>query len=524
MFTNFAAAVQGIDRAMAYVILGIYILTMVGIAYYSRKKQQKGLNEFLLADRGMGGWMSAFAYGTTYFSAVIFIGYAGKLGWAFGLAVLWIGLGNALIGAFLAWKVLAKRTRAMTHRLNVKTMPEYFEKRYGDKYVKLFSSALIFIFLIPYSASVYQGLAYLFELIFGFDFIWVVLIMASLTALYVFFGGYLATVLTDFVQGIIMIGGVIIMVIITLNFVDWGEGIRRVSELGGTLIPTTESASGFINSPFLNVAALFILTSLGIWGLPQSVHKFYAVKEGSAIKKATIVSTIFSAIIGIGAYFVGTFGKVVLGGALPAGGFDYIIPEMLVMIMPPIILGLIAVLVLSASMSSLSSLTLSSASAVSIDLYKGYIKKDAEDKQVKLLMRILCLVFVGLSAVFAMTKFDIIITLMSLSWGTLAGCFLGPYVWGLYSKKITRAAVWTSLISGLVITFGLIFILGSKYPDPKPELSAFNAVLKGGLAKTPIIGAFAMIFSLIITPVVSMFTKPVNPEVIKNAFEGETQA
>ena len=517
MNTILLSDVSTAGKAFSFVVLGIYMLLMIGIAYYTRTKKEKGLNDFFLAGRGMGGWMTAFAYGTTYFSAVIFIGYAGKLGWAFGMATLWIGLGNALIGSFLAWKVLAQRTRTMTHKLEVKTMPEFFEKRYNDKNIKMVTAIIIFVFLIPYTASVYQGLGYLFELILGIQFYWIVIIMASLTALYVFFGGYLATALSDFVQGIIMIAGVIIMVLLVLNYVDWGSGISRAAELSGDLFPTTASSTGFLNSPFVNVLALFILTSLGIWGLPQSVHKFYAVKNKSAIKKATVISTAFAAIIGIGAYFVGTFGKLILGGVLPAGGFDYIIPELLIKTMPALMLGVIGVLVLSASMSSLSSLTLSSASAVSVDLYKGYINKNAEDKKVKLLMRVLCLLFVLLSAIFAINKIDIIITLMSLSWGTLAGCFLGPYVWGLYSKKITRAAVWTSIIGGLVVTFGLMLTFGIITPDPK--FTGFTAVLKGGLAKTPIIGAFTMILSLIVTPLVSMFTKKPDQAVVDFAFD-----
>lgn len=516
---NMLNAISAVGRTFSFVILGLYMVVMIGIAYYCRTRKDSGLDDFFLAGRGMGGWMSAFAYGTTYFSAVIFIGYSGKLGWGYGMATVWIGIGNAVIGSLFAWLVLASRTRKMTHRLNVNTMPEFFESRYDCKYIKLFTSAIIFIFLIPYSASVYQGLGYLFELIFGLDFKWVVIIMAGITAIYVFFGGYLATALTDFVQGIIMLAGVIVMVILILNYVDWNEGIKRVIDAGGTFIPTVKSENGFLNSPFVSIASLFILTSLGIWGLPQSVHKFYAIKNRTAIVKATVISTLFSAVIGIGAYFVGTFGKVILNGQLPEGGYDYIVPEMLIKTMPAMVLGLIGVLVLSASMSSLSSLTLSSASAVSVDLYKGYIRKDCDDKKVKFLMRILCLVFVVLSAFFAIKKIDIIITLMSLSWGTLAGCFLGPYVWGLYSKKITKAAAWTSVISGLVITFGLIFIFGAT----DGEASGFTEIIKSGLSKTPFIGAVTMIFSLIITPVVSLFTKKPSEEVL-NAVFGKEEA
>lgn len=519
MFNLLLATNLSQARIFSYIILIIYVLIMVGIAYYCRTRKNGNLNDFFLAGRGMGGWMTAFAYGTTYFSAVIFIGYAGKLGWNFGFATLWIGIGNALLGSYLAWKFLAEKTRTITHRLNVSTMPEFFAKRYNDKYIKLASSLIIFMFLIPYSASVYQGLGYLFQLVFNIPFNWVVIIMATVTALYVFFGGYLATVLSDFVQGIIMLVGVFIMVILVLNNVHWGEGIKKAGEMSGHFFPSMGIPEGktVLDSPFVMITSLFLLTSLGIWGLPQSVHKFYAIKDKKEINKAKIVSTVFAGLIGLGAYLVGTFGKYILKGNLPGGKFDMIMPEVLVKTMPPMILGIIAILVLSASMSSLSALTLSSSSAVSVDLYKGYIKKNATDKQVKILLRVLCLVFVLLSAVFAIAQPGIIITLMSLSWGTLAGCFLGPYLWGLYSKKITRAGAWASLASGILVTFLLIFVFGALFPQPNKN------IFLSGLSRSPIIGTITMIVSLIITPVVSLFTKKVDEETLYNVFEKEIE-
>lgn len=517
MINTMIATISNTSRIIAYIILALYLTMMVVIAYYCRTKKDKGLNDFFLAGRKMNGWMSAFSYGATYFSAVIFIGYAGKLGWSFGLATVWIGLGNAIIGSWLAWKVLAGRTRLMTHNIDAKTMPEFFEKRYGDKNIKLLASVIIFVFLIPYSASVYQGLGYLFQLIFGINYVWIVLLMAAITAIYVFFGGYLATALTDFVQGLIMIIGVVIMVVLLMNYVDWGEGIMRAKELSGGLIPSTQTSTSFIDSPMFTVATLFILTSVGIWGLPQSVHKFYAVKDKSAIKKAMIVSTAFAIIIGMGAYFVGAFGQVVLEGVLPEGGFDHVIPNLLIITMPSLILGLIGVLVLSASISSLASLTLSSSSAVAVDMYKGYINKGAKEQRVKLLLRVLCLVFLLLSALFAINEISLILTLMSLSWGTLAGCFLGPYLWGLYSKKITRAAAWTSMITSLVVTIGMTLAFGIY--SPAVGESGVMAIIKGGLTRSPMIGVTVMLLSLIVTPLVSLFTKRPDDKIIEKAFQ-----
>ena len=132
-----------------YAILVLYALGMVGIAVYTRNRS-KSVNDFLLAGKkGLNGWMSAFAYGTTYFSAVIFIGYAGKFGAQYGLAAVWIGIGNAILGSLFAWLVLAKHTKQMTTRLASKTMPDFFEKRYGSSRLKLASAVIIFLFLLP---------------------------------------------------------------------------------------------------------------------------------------------------------------------------------------------------------------------------------------------------------------------------------------------------------------------------------------------------------------------------------------
>lgn len=490
------------SKVVPIIILLVYICMMVAVALFCRKKSGT-LNDFLLSGRGLGGWMSAFAYGTTYFSSVIFVGYAGKFGWTMGLGVLWIGIGNALIGSLLAWKLLAKRTRLMTHKLGARTMPEFFEKRYNSKGLKLLSAIIIFTFLIPYSASVYQGLGYLFEKVFGIDMIWCILIMASLTALYLFFGGYFATALSDFIQGIIMIVGVVVMVVLVLNApeVSWGEGFKGFGDVGLGFIPT---GKGGWDSPLFNLIILVLLTSFGVWGLPQSVHKFYAIKNNKSIKKAMVVSTIFCGVIGIGAYFVGATGRLFLS-EIPNGNFDLIVPYLLEKVLPSAVLGLIVVLVLSASMSTLASLSLSGASSVAVDAYKGFINPKADDKKVNLLMRLLCLFFVIISVLLAVFQVEAIVTLMSLSWGVLAGCFLGPYVLGLYSKKITKVASYTSMISCLVITFSLIFIFGAI--SPAKGLSGFSAILKGGMARAPFIGVICMAFSIIITYVVSLFTK-----------------
>jgi len=289
-----------------YFFLVIFIVLMIAVGLYSRRKINN-VNDFFLGGRQMGPWITAFAYGTTYFSAVIFIGYAGRIGWGFGISSTWIGIGNAIIGSLLAWIILAKRTRKMTHELNAATMPEFFEKRYNSKAMKIVTALVIFVFLVPYSASVYQGLGYLFERAFGVPFVYCMLAMAVLTGIYLLLGGYIATAVNDFIQGIIMLAGVVLMVYFIMAHPAVGGlsgGISKLSEIpdvGPGLVKL------FSASP-VNLFALVILTSLGTWGLPQMVHKFYAIKDEKAIERGTVISTLFALVIAGSAYFVGAFG------------------------------------------------------------------------------------------------------------------------------------------------------------------------------------------------------------------------
>ena len=472
-----------------YAFLMLFFILILSVGIYSRKKINN-VNDFFLGGRQMGPWISAFAYGTTYFSAVIFIGYAGKIGWGFGLSSTWIGIGNAVLGSLLAWLVLAKKTRRMTHELNASTMPEFFEKRYDSKPMKIVTAIIIFIFLVPYSASVYQGLGYLFERAFGLPFEYCMLAMAILTGAYLLLGGYVATAINDFVQGIIMLVGIVLTIYFVLSHERVGglsEGISRLAALekdGPNLVKI------FGGMP-LNLLALVILTSLGTWGLPQMVHKFYAIKDEDAIKKATVVSTVFAALIAGGAYFIGAFGRLFLNNQPPVingkTNFDMVMPQVLEMALPESLMGIIIILVLSASMSTLSSLVLVSSSAISMDLAKGTLFPKMKNDKVMLLMRILCIVFVALSFIVAMTP-NAIVTLMSFSWGTVAGAFLAPFIYGLYWKGTTKAGAWAGFVTGFAVSIG----------------GAVMYKMNGSLA--PNIGAVAMVASLAAVPVVSFIT------------------
>lgn len=506
-----------LTQTVTVIALVLFAVVMIGIGFRSWKRTQT-IDGFLMGGRNIGPWVSAFAYGTSYFSAVIFVGYAGKHGWNIGLGSMWIGIGNAVLGCLLAWTLLAQRTRRMTHVLESKTMPEFFGSRYNSIPMKVFSAIIIFVFLVPYSSAVYTGLGNMFNAVFPQVSInaWMLLI-AVLTAVYLILGGYVAAAYTDFIQGLIMIIGVIAMVIAIVKFdavggfANFFENLKAVPD-NGDGVTGAQLTSWFGGSSFKFLCVNILLTSFGTWGLPQMVSKYYAIKDQKSIKTATIVSTVFALIIGCGAYFVGSMSRLVLNNQLPAGGVDEVIPAMLMTalgsnIVTIVILAVILLLLLSASMSTLAAVVLSSSSAISVDLIPTFTKKKHnKDSQVPL-TRALCLLFVAASYFFATQKITVIVNIMSFSWGVVSGCFIGPYVWGIFSKKITKTGAFAGMICGL-LTVAVPTVIMS-----------VNSGFASASSKAPEMGVCAMAVSLIVVPVVSLFTKKFSDEHIKAVFK-----
>ncbi|MBQ6829955.1 MAG: sodium:solute symporter [Clostridia bacterium] len=497
-------------KAQLYTIvaLGVYAVIMALIGCFSYGKS-KTLDGFLIGGRNIGPWLTAFSYGTTYFSAVVFVGYAGQHGWNIGIGAIWIGIGNAVLGCLLSWLLFANRTRKMTKKLEAKTMPEYFEKRYASKGMKTAAAVIIFVFLVPYSAAVYKGLGSLFSAVFPGVETWVwMLIIACLTAVYLVAGGYVATAYTDLVQGVIMVAGVICLIVAVLGHGNVGglsgliENLRNFKSLPGDPNPTTgaQLTNIFGGSSFKFLCFNIMLTSFGTWGLPQMIGKFYAIKDTAAIKRGTVISTAFCAIIGCGAYLIGSASRLILGGQLPEGGIDSVIPSVLMEVLGGgtlgiILLAVIMILLLSASMSTLEAVVLTSASAVAVDLIPAVRKKETKPETQMLLTRILCLVFVACSFIFATQNIPIIVSLMSFSWGVVSGCFIGPYIWGLFSKKITKIGAYAGMLSGLLTVGGATLVI------------SLNSGFSAAAARSPEMGVAAMAVSMIVVPLVSLVTK-----------------
>jgi len=495
---------EGIFMAVKLILLVIFFGIMVAVGLYSRK-HATSVDGFVLGGRSVGPWLTAFAYGTSYFSAVVFVGYAGQFGWKYGMASTWIGLGNAVIGSLLAWVVLGRRTKVMTQRLNSKTMPDFFGERYESKALKIAASAIVFIFLIPYTASVYNGLSRLFGMAFHIPYTYCVIGMAVFTGIYVILGGYMATAINDFIQGIIMLVGICAVIGSVLG----GQGglieaIRKMAEIPSDIEITMGQPgafTSFLGPDPLNLLGVVILTSLGTWGLPQMVGKFYAIKDEKSINTGTVISTVFAVIISGGCYFLGGFGRLFDNPSVydetGAVVFDGIVPYML-STLPDILIGIVVVLVLSASMSTLASLVLTSSSTLTLDLLKDNVVKNMDEKKQVKTMQILVVFFIVLSVVIALDPPTFIAQLMGISWGALAGAFLAPFMYGLYWKGVTRAAVWASFAAGVGITVSNMYFHYIASP--------INA------------GAAAMIAGLIVVPVVSIVTPKLQKEKVDEIF------
>ncbi len=510
------------DMFIKIMFLVIFFAIMIGVGIYCRK-QATDVNGFVLGNRSVGPWLTAFAFGTSYFSAVIFVGYAGQFGWRFGLASTWIGLGNAFIGSLLAWKILGRRTRVMTQHLNTATMPDFFFKRYNSKALKIAASIIIFIFLIPYTASLYNGLSRLFEMAFGIPYTYCVIAMAVLTGVYVVLGGYMATAINDFIQGIIMLFGIVAVIAAVMNIHGGlNETIALLSQQTAKTPAGTDffgAYTSFFGPDIFALIGVVILTSLGTWGLPQMVQKFYAIKSEKSISTGTIVSTGFAIVVAGGCYFLGgfgrLFGKMSEDGVKPEGGYDAVIPQMLENL-SPVLIGIVVILVLSASMSTLSSLVLTSSSVLTIDFIDPVFcaKKPMEEKKKVLCMRIFIVFFIAVSAVIAIIQASspvlFISQMMGVSWGALAGAFLAPFMYGLYLKKVPKGAVWLNYVIGIGISVASFVcnLTGVKFD---------NAVLE--YFKSPInAGMLAMLLGIVITPLITLIAPAKDTERIEQIF------
>jgi solute:Na+ symporter, SSS family len=475
-----------------YLAVFAYALLVVFVAIKG-SKSTKSFNDFLLGGGKIGPWMTAFSYGTAYFSAVLFIGFAGKIGWGFGLSSLWIALGNTLIGVLGVWLLLGNKIRSEAQKYKVHTMPELLEARYNFPFLKMFTSAAIFIFLIPYTAAVFMGLSYLFEFTFNLPYIYVLLFMGVFTGFYLILGGYKSMAMIDVVFGVIMTIGVLILLASTIIE---GEGLPNIIASLKSIDPKLIAPVG--PPGIIPLLSLIFLTSVAPFAMPQLLQKFYAVKDKKSIRTGMFASTAFALLVTGTAYFTGALTRIFLSPeksplAFADGKpiFDALMPEMLVTVIPSALTVVILLLILAASMSTLASLVLISSSSITKDLYKGFINKQASDSSLTRLVRFASAFFILLSMFLAFLKPAVIVTILSISWGAIASVFLGPFIWGMFNSKVNKVGAICGSVGGLLVCLVLFFIWGAKM--------------------VPQAGSVGMITSLLLVPIFSLLGRRSDP-------------
>lgn len=470
------------------VVLSLYALLVIVIGYMGMKKT-KSFSDFFLGGGNIGPWMSAFSYGTAYFSAVVFIGFAGKVGWYFGYSGMWIGIFNGLVGVLGVWWLLGWKIKRMSVEYKVHTLSEYLEKRYNSPFLKLYASIAIFVFLIPYSAAVFIGLSYLFTASFsGVEYWHAVVFIGIFTAIYLVMGGYKSMAMIDVIFGMIMTVGVIVLLIFTIGK---GDGLVNISQVLKDINPKLTSAIG--PPGWWPLFSLVALTSIAPFAMPQLVQKFYAIKDRRSVRIGMVASTFFALLIGVIAYFIGSTTPFFLNpenapaAFLPNGApnVDALIPELLNVVIPESLSIVILLLILSASMSTLAALILISSSSLSKDFYAGFINKNVSDSGLTRLMRYSNGFFILISMIIAFLKPDTIVAILGISWGAIGAAFLGPFIWGLFYKKANVYGAVASSVLGLA-TCILLYIWGM----PSPQS-----------------GTIGMGVSLALNPLVSLITK-----------------
>ena len=464
-----------IVSAFALMIIIIGILGM---------RRTRSFSDYFLGGGTVGPYMTAFTYGAAYFSAVLFIGFAGKVGWDFGLSGLWVGIGNAFVGVLAVWWLMGWRIKQMSVSYNVQTMPEYFEKCYNSRGFRLYSSIAIFVFFIPYSAAVFIGLTYLFQVNFGIDYTLALAFMGIFTALYLVMGGYKSMTMIDVCFGIIMAVGAAVLLATTLSKTGGWSGLTVGLESFDPKLTEVVGPPGF-----WPLFSLVFLTSVAPFAMPQLVQKFYAIKDRRSIRIGMVASTLFSLLIGAIAYFAGATCRVLMSPETSPAAFmdgkpifDALMPELLANVVPASLAILMLLLILSASMSTLAALVLISSSSVAKDVYAGFINPQVTDKKLTLLMRVCSAVFVLLSVILAYFKPASIVAILGISWGAIGSAFLGPFVWGLLFKRNNLVGAAGSSLLGL----------------------GFCIVLYATGTPSPQAGTIGMLVSLISAPVLSM--------------------
>jgi SSS family transporter len=419
----------------AVLILYLAVLATVGIVTSRRLRSS---SDFAIGGRSIGPWVTALSFVAAYFSSVLIIG-GGGFGYKFGLATLWIGATNVLIGCTLAWIILGKRIRRLTEETDSMTVSEFLGKRYRSPSIMVFSAAIIFLFLIIYNVSVVKGMANAIQVLMEVPYVAGVLISGIIIVFYVSIGGYFAVVWTSFIQAWIMIAGLLLLTAVTLSRVG---GLSAAAQRLEAIDP------GYVATPGLwgwaGLASFCLVVSLGTWGMPQLVIRFYSIKNTKVLRVGTVVVTVGAA-IALLPYLNGAIARIFHPDLASP---DLAIPTLTRSVLPPIGGAIFLAGVIAAGMSTFAGVLIITSSSLVRDIFKHALGRAlVPSRELALARRASALVGV-VSILIALRPPGLILVLTAFAWAVIASTNLWPLLFGIYWRRTSRAGTLASMIAG----------------------------------------------------------------------------
>ena len=436
-----------------FAVLGVYLVAMLAIGIVTGRRMKQTAEGFHLGSRSIGPWVTAFSFISTYFSSVVIIG-GGGFGYKFGMATLWIGATNVVVGTLLAWMVLGHRTRKMTGRLRSITMPGFFARRYRSSAARVISAVVISVFLILYNVSILKGMGHAFEVLIGIPYLSGILLSGVMIIVYVAIGGYLAVVWTGFFQGWVMLFGLILLTVLA---------VARVDGLGQVFVRLGQVESGkYLATPgvwgWAGLVSYSMIVSFGVWGMPQLVTRFYSMKDSKVLRLGTVLATIGAA-MALLPYFSGALTRVLYPALDNA---DKAIPTLVHGTMPAWASAVFLAAVIAAGMSSFSAVLIATVSSIVKDLYRDAFHARIDPRREMLLSRIASVV-IGLVALAAAVKPPaMILVITGFAWAAIASTTLWPFVLGLYWRRATRAGAVAAMVGGFLVALSWM-VVGNPY-------------------------------------------------------------
>jgi SSS family solute:Na+ symporter len=417
------------------VVFSLYMVLLIAIGVLSARRVQS-MEDYYVAGRNIGPALLGVHYGTVYFSSVLMVG-GGAYAYRFGLATLWIAVGNTVLGAFLPFLLFGGRIRSFSERLGALTLPDYFRERYQSRFLHLWTSVLTVVFMTVYLVSVFMGVSYIFNVTMGLSYELSLLITALIVGFYLAVGGTVACVWNDFIA--------------------YGGGIGNITQGLAGIDP------GLVASPgvwgFWGLFSYVMVTSIGPWGLPQSLTRFYMMRDPKVVRWAIVFATVFCLAMTTCSYFNGAAARYAFqqsGVEIPplASGrpdYDIVIPKLILLVLPTAIGAVYLSAVIAASQSTADAVILMASFGLARDLYQKLINPEADDDSVLRLSKI-CTAGVTLAGlVLAYFRPKTILDLAMMAWAALSAAIMAPFMYSLFWRRATRTAATVTSVSAFVL-------------------------------------------------------------------------